>query len=160
MVTLNNGFQFLDMGPCLPLEREDTFELLEPKLLTILDVEVITRIIKGVTDIELLLASYFVGRMLLITESFNQEKGLLPTIHAVTDVFDHEEGNWKLLDSNQEEIKELTSKEVMEDLKNAYSIKVFEWVVVHTSNDPNSKWNHKLSFNNLRTKLGMETRTK
>lgn len=109
---------------------------------------------------ELLLASYFADRMMLVIEAFNQYKGLLPTIHSVAVVFDHEQGHWNMLDSNQSLIVKLSSKEVMDSLKYAYNIKVFEWVVVHTSNDPNTKWRNKLSYNNLRTKLGLDTRIK
>lgn len=94
MVTLNNGFQFLDMGPSFPVSRDSIYELLEPKLLAIWDAEIITSFLKKTRDIELLLASYFSNRMLLTIESFDLNKGLLPSVHAVVMIFDYNLGIW------------------------------------------------------------------
>lgn len=140
------------MCPCLPIRRDNTFEILEPKLLTVWDAEMITNILEDKKDIEILLASYFSDRMMLPFEFLDIDNALLPTVHAVVVVWNRSQSHWELLDSNQEVIKTLKDSRLL--LKNAYSVKVFEWVMIHISNDPDRQWKNKLSYNHLWEKLG------
>lgn len=98
------------MGPLLPLVHELEYELLEPMLLDIWDIDIIDTIQADELDIELLLASYNSNILMLVMEFLDLEEGLIPVAHAAVVRFDINKGRWILLDFNQEEPLSLDTK--------------------------------------------------
>ena len=80
---------------------------------------------------------------------------MLPKVHAVAVRFCMEEGGWTLLDSNKKNPISLKWKENwIFLLRNAYSVKIIEWVMVSRTSDPDKQYRKKISFNELCKKLG------
>lgn len=101
----------------------------------------------------MLLSTYNTLTILLVHEflDLNTTEGLnVPRQHAVCCRYNIQLSRWDLLDSNNKYPQPLTPEATMSLLNFSYAVRVFEWVCLQSSQDPNKcyeKTNN--SFNSL-----------